>query len=218
MRYQNTALASYEGNYASGHPNFTTAPDMSKVCELRNEHHREVIAFLAIRPVHTVVMTSFINDNGMENVLNRGKFYGHRNSRNQLDGVALIGHTTLVEARSEDALKALAFAARSSETPIHLIMSDGTAAETFWKYYAGGHNEPRLKCTEMLFEISFPFPVPVGGHTVRAARAEELMPIAEAQAEIAFMECGVDPLKKDREGFLNRVARRNRTGTGVRRL
>lgn len=212
MRYQNTAVASHEDNYASSHPNFTMAPDMSRVCELKNEHHQEVIAFLAIRPVHTVVMTSFINDNGMENTLNRGKFYGHRNSRNQLDGVALIGHTTLVEARTEDALKALAFAARSSETPIHLIMSDGTAAETFWKYYGDGLNEPRLKCTEMLFEIGFPFPVPARGRTVRAAKADELMPIAEAQAEIAVMECGVDPMKKDREGFRKRVARRIEQG------
>jgi len=212
MRYQNTAIASYENNHASSHLNLTAVPDMSRVCELKTEHQQEVIAFLAVRPVHTVVMTSFINDNGMENVLNRGKFYGHRNSRNQLDGVALIGHTTLVEARSEDALKALAFAARTSETPIHLIMSEGTAAETFWQHLTGGLDQARLKCTESLFELSFPLPVRVSGHNVRAAKADELMPIAEAQAAIAFMECGVDPMLKDREGFLNRVARRIEQG------
>ena len=188
------------------------APNLSRVFELNASNRSETLEFLAIRPVHTVVMTSFINDNGMESDLNRGKFYGYRNAQGSLEGMALIGHTTLVEARTEEALKALAFAARSSETPIHLIMSDGTAAEAFWKYYTDGIQQPRLKCTENLFEISFPFMVPKGQHDIRLAKAEELLPVAEAQAEIAFMECGVDPMQKDREGFLKRVARRIEQG------
>ena len=44
--------------------------------------------------------------------------------------------------------------------------------------------------------------------TIRPARQEELMEIAEAQAAIAFMESGVDPMERDREGFLKRVSRR----------
>lgn len=193
-------------------PIFTIAPDMSRVCELKNEDQQEAIAFLAIRPVHTVVMTSFINDNGIENVLNRGKFYGYRNTKGRLEGIALIGHTTLVEARSEAALEALAFQAKSSDTPIHLIMSDGTAAESFWQYYSDGLRQPRLTCSEMLFEISFPFLVQGCEYEIRTANADELLQVAEAQAEVAFMECGVDPLQKDREGFLKRVARRIEQG------
>ena len=122
----------------------TISPDMSKVRELRRDDTREVLEFLSIRPVHTVVMTSFINDNGIESDLNRGKFYGHRNTKGKLEGVALIGHSTLVEARSDEALKALAFVARSAETPIHLVMSSGNDAERFWKYLSGGLNDPRL--------------------------------------------------------------------------
>lgn len=193
-------------------PMFTIAPDLSRVSELKNNNREEALAFLAIRPVHTVVMTSFINDNGMESDLNRGKFFSYKNAQGTLEGMALIGHTTLVEARTEEALKALAFTARSSETPIHLIMSDGTAAESFWKYYTGGIQKPRLTCTENLFEIGFPFMVPKSQHNIRTATAEELLPIAEAQAEIAFMECGIDPMQKDREGFLKRVARRIEQG------
>ena len=204
------AVENYSRTY--NQPILTIAPDLSKVSELKNVNRNEALAFLAIRPVHTIVMTSFINDNGMESDLNRGKFYGYRNAKGELEAMALIGHTTLVEARTEEALKALAFAARSSETPIHLIMSDGTAAETFWKYYADGVRRPRLTCTEKLFEISFPFLVPERKHEIRQATADELMPIAEAQAEIAFMECGVDPMQKDREGFLKRVARRIEQG------
>ncbi|MGB7207502.1 MAG: GNAT family N-acetyltransferase [Pyrinomonadaceae bacterium] len=188
------------------------APDLSRVFELNESNRSETLEFLAIRPVHTVVMASFIADNGIESLLNRGKFYGYRNAQGTLEGIALIGHTTLVEARTEEALKALALTARSSETPIHVIMSDGTAAESFWNYFSDGLTQPRLKCTEMLFEISFPFMVRNCKQEIRPAKADELLPVAEAQAEIAFTESGVDPMQKDREGFLKRVARRIEQG------
>ena len=108
-------------------PHLTVAPDLTRVRELKAEDTKEVQAFLEVRPVHTVVMTSWINDNGIVSELNRGKFYGYRNISGTLEGVALIGHSTLVEARSDKALKALAITARTTETPIHLIMSSGTA-------------------------------------------------------------------------------------------
>ncbi|CAN5525741.1 GNAT family N-acetyltransferase [soil metagenome] len=189
-------------------PYIILAPDMTKVRELHSDETQEVLNFLTIRPVHTVVMTSFINDNGIVSELNRGKFYGYRNSEGQLQGVALIGHSTLVEARSEDALKALAFTAQSSETPIHLVMSSGDEAATFWKYMTSGTTQPRLTCTEALFEISFPFAVQKSDWKVENASLDLLIPVAEAQAEVAFIECGVDPMLRDREGFLKRVARR----------
>jgi uncharacterized protein len=191
---------------------FTIAGESSKAHELRNGDRQEVLDFLTVRPVHTVVMTSLINDNGLENSLNRGKFYGYKNAEGTLEGVALIGHTTLVEARSENALKALALAARASEVPLHLIMSDGHAAESFWKYLGKGFEAPRLTCTELLFEISYPFPIQKCDREIRPAGLDELDQIAEAQAGIAFQECGIDPLQKDREGFLKRVARRIEQG------
>ena len=186
----------------------TISPDMSKVRALMPEDTREVLEFLSIRPVHTVVMSSFINDNGIESDLNRGKFYGYRNENDDLEGVALIGHSTLVEARTEESLKALAFVARSSETPIHLIMSSGNDSEQFWGYLTGGTKAPRLTCTEALFEITFPFAVQQCEWRIENANMSHLMQVAEAQAEVAFIECGVDPMLKDREGFLKRVARR----------
>lgn len=193
-------------------PVLTHAPDASRTRQLMDAQKQEVLDFLTVRPVHTVVMTSLINDNGLESSLNRGKFYGYRNAKGTLEGVALIGHTTLVEARSEDALKALAFEARASEVPLHLIMSDGSGAEGFWKYLKSGMEQPRLTCTELLFEISFPFAVQKCASDVRPALMAEIDQIAEAQAEIAFLECGVNPLQKDREGFLKRVARRIEQG------
>ncbi|MBK6724730.1 MAG: GNAT family N-acetyltransferase [Acidobacteria bacterium] len=185
-----------------------SSPDLSKVHELTTDNTAEVQAFLSIRPVHTVVMSSFIVDNGIESELNRGKFYGYRNEVGTLEGVALIGHSTLVEARSDEALRALATVARTSETPIHLIMSSGTAAEDFWQHMTNGLTQPRLKCTEALFDVAFPFAVKTTKHQLKNADMSHLIAVAEAQAEVAFIECGVDPMLKDREGFLKRVARR----------
>lgn len=188
-------------------PSFAVAPDLSRVCRLTNEDEKEVKSFLAIRPVHTVVMTSFITDNGMVSELNRGEFYGYRGRNGNLEGVALIGHSTLVEARTDEALKALAFTARSSKTPIHLIMSSGTAAYSFWNYL-GSQEEPAMVCTELLFEVGFPFPVQKCEYELRHARVEELEVVAIAQADVAEIECGSNPMVRDREGFLNRVSRR----------
>lgn len=182
--------------------------NLSRVQVLTESQQAEVLRFLQVRPVHTVVMTSFIQDNGMESANNRGVFYGCRDATGELEGVALIGHTTLVEARTEEALLALALKARESETPIHLMMSDGDSIEDFWQYYAGNRREPRLVCEERLFEIKHPVMVREQVPGLRLATEAELMPVAEAHAEVALEESGVNPMEKDREGYLNRVLRR----------
>ena len=195
-------------------PQFTpvVVSDLMRLQRLNEADKKEVLKFLAQRPVHTVVMSSMIHDNGIESADNRGCFYGYRNTAGQLEGVAVIGHTTLVEARSEDALIALALTARESETPIHIMMSDGDSIESFWDYYTGRAREPRLVCMERLFEITFPLPVCELVHELRLATEAELVQIAEAHAEIALEESGVNPMKHDREGFLRRVLRRIEQG------
>lgn len=186
--------------------------NLSRVQKLTETDRQEVLGFLKLRPVHTVVMTSFIQDNGLESPSNRGIFYGYRNFAGELEGVTLIGHTTLVEARSEDALIALALKARESETPIHIMMSDGNSIESFWQYYSNDEQEPRLVCEERLFEIKHPVIVREAVPGLRPAVAEELMPVAIAHAEVAFEESGVNPLEKDRDGYLKRVLRRIEQG------
>jgi ribosomal protein S18 acetylase RimI-like enzyme len=201
-------IATKNQNSRRSHPVLTSSPDLSRVRELVSDETEEVLEFLAMRPVHTVVMTSFILDNGLNSELNRGTFYGYRNAAGELEGIALIGHTTLVEVRSEDAMKALAFTAKGSATPIHLIMSGGNAATTFWNYLYGSARKPALECTELLFEVGFPFPVQPCSYELRLARPEELEAVAEAHAEVAEIECGVNPMDRDREGFLTRTLRR----------
>lgn len=187
-------------------------PNLSNLQVLTEIERQEVLEFLQKRPVHTVVMTSFIQDNGLESKDNRGIFYGYRNLQGQLDGIALIGHTTLIESRSEDALMAFAIAAKTSETPIYILMSDGNTTETFWQYFAAENQKPRLVCTELLFELNFPFLVQNCNWEIRQAKAEELDQIAEAHAEVALIESGVNPLEKDREGFLKRTLKRIEKG------
>jgi hypothetical protein len=87
-------------------------------------------------------------------------------------------------------------------------MSDGQAVETFWNYFSTSSHKPRLTCVEELFELSFPFLVKKCNWEVRFATMDELEAVADAQAEVALLESGVDPMIKDRDGFLKRVARR----------
>jgi len=181
------------------------------VVELNNSDVAEVMTFLNVRPVHTVVMASFIRDNGIISELNRGVFYAYRNHEGGLEGVALIGHSTLIEARSEDAIYAFASKAKASRVAINLIMSEADDASRFWQYYAG-EASPRLTCTELLFESSFPMLVRDCEYTIRLATQDELMQVAEAHAEVAFLESGTDPMVKDRTGFLERSARRIEMG------
>src|SRR2546423_708340 len=67
---------------------------------LGEEEREEVLAFLAERPVHTVCMAGLIRDNGLESEHNRGTFYACRSARGRLEGVALVGHATLLDART----------------------------------------------------------------------------------------------------------------------
>ncbi|MGI8786807.1 MAG: GNAT family N-acetyltransferase [Pyrinomonadaceae bacterium] len=189
-------------------------PNMERLQILTEADRAEVLGFLKMRPVHTVVMTSFICDNGMENTDNRGKFYGYRNAFGTLEGVALIGHTTLIESRSDESLRAFALAARKSETPIHMVMSDHQTVDLFWITCKGENCPPRVVCSELLFELNFPFPVQQCDWDVRLADASELAFVAEAHDEVAFAESGSSPMLKDREGFLKRCLKRiekNRT-------
>src|SRR5687768_17407400 len=99
----------------------TGASTSLRVQPLGVENEPEVLAFLAGRPAHTVFILGFIHDNGLESPLNRGTFYGYRDGQGRLEGVALIGHVTLVEARTQDALEA--FARVAQECPFaHMIL------------------------------------------------------------------------------------------------
>src|ERR1043165_9262142 len=120
---------------------------------LANTDEAEVLQFLAQRPIHTVAMTSMIRDNGIVSALNRGTFYGCRDLNGQLEGVALVGHATLMETVSDRALAALAQIARECPNT-HLIMGEKDRVADFWSHYSETGRRQRLACREWLFELS----------------------------------------------------------------
>ena len=75
MMYQQNALATVN-NSAQAKPLAAVA---LTICALKPENQAEVLEFLSQRPIHTVAMVGFINDNGIDSPLNRGTFYGCRN-------------------------------------------------------------------------------------------------------------------------------------------
>jgi uncharacterized protein len=167
----------------------------------------EVLAFLAERPVRTVVMAGLVRDNGLESPFNRGTFYACRDSAGRLEGVALIGHATFLEARTEGALAAFAGLAQK-ETNAHMILGEQGLVRRFWKYYAPEGQKPRIFCRELLFEQRWPISAcePVAG--LRPATLDDLALVMPVHAAMAFEESGVNPLEVDPHGFRLRCARR----------
>lgn len=178
---------------------------------LANEHELEVLNFLSARPLHTVAMVSLIRDNGLVSPLNRGTFYACRDASGDLEGVALIGHATLIETRSEAGLRAFASIAQTCSTT-HVIFGEQEKLAGFWQFYSSDGRAPRLLCRESLFEMRSPVEThePVPG--LRRATIDELDMIAAVQAQMAFEESGVNPMERDPEGFRARCARRIEQG------
>jgi ribosomal protein S18 acetylase RimI-like enzyme len=181
------------------------------VLPLSGEHEGEVLSFLAARPLHTVFLSGFIRDNGLVSELNRGTFYAARDRHGQLEGVALIGHATLIEARSEAAIEAFARFARGCPSA-YMILGEGDKVTRFWNYYAKAGLKPRLICRELLLEKRW-F---VGEHKevpgLRQATMNDLAHVLAVNAEMALEESGINPLEKDPIGFRLRWARRVEQG------
>lgn len=167
----------------------------------------QVLAALSCNSLTNVIMAGFIRDNGFVNPLNRGQFYTCRDERNQLEGVALIGHTILFEAFSDRAIETFATLARR-ESSSHLLMGEHNAVERFWNYYAGKHETPRLVCPILFLQRRELFASHSEVTGLRPATSEDLEHVVQAQASMAFEISGVDPLKKDPAGFRARYQRR----------
>jgi ribosomal protein S18 acetylase RimI-like enzyme len=178
---------------------------------LKAEHESEVLTFLARRPLHTVIMSGFIRDNGLASPANRGSFYGVRNRQGQLEGVALIGHATLMETTTDRALEAFAELAQKCTTT-HMILGEQQRIDDFWNYYAAGGQDLRLACRELLFELRWPIAVHEKVSALRPANLADLELIIPVHAQLAMAESGVNPLEKDPQGFRQRYARRIEQG------
>jgi uncharacterized protein len=197
MLHQNISAA------VSGIGAINTMPAMF----LTDSSKPEVLDFLEERPAQTAMLSGLVRDNGLRSDFNRGDFFGCRNEDGELEGVALIGHATLFEARSERALYSLANRAQSC-TGTHMLMGQRDGVQMFWEFYAGQQAQMRKSCREHLLELRPPVaPTPeVPG--LRLATAEDLDAILPIHAQLAFEESGVNPLDTDPEGFCERYLRR----------
>lgn len=179
--------------------------------ELTEDDRNEVLGFLAERPVQTVCLVGFIRDNGLVSPHNRGNFYGVRNSEGRLEGVALIGHATLIEARTQRAMQEIGLVAQSFQRT-HLVLGEKDKIEQFWNYYADEGQEMRLACRELLFELRRAMQVRQEVDGLRRATLADLDKIAPVQAAMAEEESRSNPLAMDPEGFRARCARRIEMG------
>ncbi len=187
---------------------FLPQPDLNlTVSRLAEDEKAEVLGFLAERPIHTVIMMGLIRDNGVVSDLNRGTFYACRNSEGRLEGVGLIGHATLLEARTRGAVRELALAAHHHDG-LHMFMAEQTAAEQFWNAYADEGQAMRFACRELLFKLDRTPDVRAEIADLRLATILDLDLVAPVHAAMAEAESGINPLETDREPFLARCARR----------
>jgi ribosomal protein S18 acetylase RimI-like enzyme len=189
----------------------SAAPVVVQVSRLANNDTEEVLEFLGQRPIHTVAMMSLIHDNGIVSPFNRGTFYGCRDLQGQLEGVALVGHATLMETVSDRALAALAQVARECSST-HLIMGEKERVTDFWSYYSEAGRRQRLTCREWLFELTRPVDAREAVAELRPAHADELQLVMPIQAELAYIESGVNPMDVDPMGFRERCLRRIEQG------
>jgi uncharacterized protein len=177
---------------------------------LTNTDAAEILDFLAERPLHTVIMAGFINDNGVVNSLNRGVFYACRNEQEQLEGVALIGHVTLFEARTDAALEAFALLARSCPN-IAMLVGEQEKVERLWELYATDGQSPRQLSLEFLYvQREFVEMQSVGD--VRQAQSTDVELIMPSHALMVLEASGLNPLETDPLGFRLRLVRRIEQG------
>jgi ribosomal protein S18 acetylase RimI-like enzyme len=176
---------------------------------LARDAEAEVVEFLSERPVHAVNLLGLIADNGLVSPHNRGTFYACRDREGRLEGVALIGHATLFEARTPHALHAFARAAQTRPN-LHLVLGESGPVADFWRHYRAEGQPLRLACRELLFQMdrgeqSDDCEAVEG---LRLATREDLPLIMPAQARMVEDESGLDPRLTDPEGFQRRCERR----------
>jgi ribosomal protein S18 acetylase RimI-like enzyme len=206
-----TAVNIFEQGTAAAPPFFPFHVGTPRACELTDEAEAEVIAFLSRRPLHTFNLLGFIRDNGLVSPLNRGTFYAYRGEAGRLEGVALIGHVTLFEARTDRAVGAFARLARGCAGK-HILLGEQEKVALFWSLYARGGQPARLACREMLLEFRGRTQACEEVRGLRLATPEDLELVMPVQAQLAFEESQINPLEKDPAGFRARCARRIEQG------
>jgi GNAT superfamily N-acetyltransferase len=178
---------------------------------LTAEDEAEVRRFLAERPLQTFGLLGMIADNGLVSPHNRGDFFAYRGPDGQLEGVALLGYNTVIDACSEEALQVFAELIKATVSPF-LILAREAQIDRFNEYYSDA------LCQCMAMERYWLFNhcgTPDNGNPlpgVRLATMDDLEIVAHAHNQCGIEETEVDGLALDAEGFTSRCARRIERG------
>lgn len=185
----------------------TNRSGSARIEPLPENSSEEALSFLSERPLHTVIMAGLLREHGPSVPTPQGTFYSYRDPFGRLEGVALVGHATLFEARTRAALGAFAELAR--ETPsVRMIMGEEEEMKEFWNHYSLKGQQPRLFCRELFYEFTKNKGVGAIGGGLRQATLDDLDQIVSAHAEMVLAETGVNPLDTDPIGFRQRCALR----------
>ena len=196
-------MMKYEASHGSPH----LMPGERTCNQLQPGEEPEALSFLAERPIHTVFIATLMRDNGAVSPNNRGTFYVCRNRSKKIEGVALIGHATIVEARTDHAVAAFAQLAAHSQHA-YLIRGERRTVEAFWRHYSKSGQVARLVCREMLFEKTEQTPPFEPVAELRPATLQEAEHVVAINAQLALEERDSNPLHNDANGFRARVERR----------
>ena len=183
------------------------SPTAEAALPLTENERAAALSFLRERPIQTVIMASWLNDHRFANEQGCGTFYQARDSAGQIAGVALIGRNTTFEARSDEAIRAFAYAARTHKN-IKMVFGETGQLSEFWRHYAPSGLRHRSETTQLLFEVHERPEREEPGFDLRPAEMKELGEVTKAHAAMVFDETGTDPLTSDAEGFHSRCAGR----------
>lgn len=174
---------------------------------LTEEHKQEALNFLSQRPVNTVILAGWIRDHGIVSPQHRGTFYGCRNAKGDLAGVAMIGRNLFFEADTDDAVTAFARCAREY-TDVRMVCAEEEKLVRFWSHFRAETPIPAMSRHRLIRsggsiaeDVEFV-------NELRVATRDELDQIVSAHAEMVFAETAVDPLETDADGFRERCAQR----------
>ncbi|HJQ25458.1 MAG TPA: GNAT family N-acetyltransferase [Blastocatellia bacterium] len=176
---------------------------------LTSRDEAEVRHFLAQRPLQTFGLLGMISDNGLDSPHNRGDFYAYRGARREIEGVALIGHNTMLDARSDEAIESFTELAKATANPF-LLLAPEPQMVRFVEHYADALCNHRAMDYYDLFDFrGTPADLalsPLPG--VRLAAPGDLAEVVRATNQCGIEEIGSDSLALDAAGFTARCARR----------
>ncbi len=174
---------------------------------LTEDHKQEALNFLSLRPVNTVILAGWIRDHGIVSPKHRGIFYGCRDKKGDLVGIALIGRNLLFEADTDEAIEA--FASRARDCPdVRMVFAEEEKLNIFWSHYRGEMPMPRMTRHRLIKSGRFVSNGIESVEDLRLATRDDLQQIVSAHAEMVLAETGVDPLETDADGFRMRCAQR----------